>query len=92
MTKTEFVAAVAEKYDGKMTKTDTANVIEAVFSAVKDQLLESGDFSLRDFGTFKVTVRDARIGRNPRTGVKVNIPSKRVVKFKAAPSLVAMVN
>lgn len=92
MSKAAFIEAVLEKIDGKMTKTATVLFVEAVFEAVMDQLRETGDFSLRDFGTFKIVTREARVGRNPRSGEKVDIPSKRIIKFKAAPALEKSIN
>ena len=80
MNKVEVINAVAEKAD--MTKVDARKAVDAVVDAIKEELKKDGKVALVGFGTMLVTKRDARQGRNPRTGKDIKIPAKKVVKFK----------
>jgi DNA-binding protein HU-beta len=82
MNKVELINAVAEKAD--MTKVDARKAVDAVVDAIKEELKKDGKVALVGFGTMLVTKRDARQGRNPRTGKNIKIPAKKVVKFKPA--------
>jgi DNA-binding protein HU-beta len=82
MNKVELINAVAEKAD--MTKVDARKAVDAVVDAIKEELKKDGKVALVGFGTMLVTKRDARQGRNPRTGKDIKIPAKKVVKFKPA--------
>ena len=82
MNKVELINAVAEKAD--MTKVDARKAVDAVVDAIKEELMKDGKVALVGFGTMLVTKRDARQGRNPRTGKDIKIPAKKVVKFKPA--------
>ena len=57
-------------------------VVDIFFEEISQRLAEGGRVELRGFGTFSTRERDARVGRNPRTGEKVDVPSKRVPYFK----------
>ncbi|MBS3905417.1 MAG: HU family DNA-binding protein [Syntrophaceae bacterium] len=81
MTKAELVAAI-----GKETNVSKASAEKALnaFTATVTKALKKGDrLSLPGFGTFSVTKRKARIGRNPQTGKEIKIPAAKVAKFKA---------
>lgn len=82
MNKVELINAVAEKAD--MAKVDARKAVDAVVDAIKEELKKDGKVALVGFGTMLVTKRDARQGRNPRTGKDIKIPAKKVVKFKPA--------
>ena len=82
MNKVELINAVAEK--AGMTKVDARKAVDAVVDAIKEELKKDGKVALVGFGTMLVTKRDARQGRNPRTGKNIKIPAKKVVKFKPA--------
>ena len=82
MNKVELINAVAEKAD--MTKVDARKAVDAVVDAIKEELKKDGKVALVGFGTMLVTKRNARQGRNPRTGKNIKIPAKKVVKFKPA--------
>ena len=82
MNKVELINAVAEKAD--MTKVDARKAVDAVVDAIKEELKKDGKVALVGFGTMLVTKRNARQGRNPRTGKGIKIPAKKVVKFKPA--------
>lgn len=78
--KTEIVASVAEATGLK--KTDVQKVLDEALNEMKTSLDNGEDISLRGFGTFKVTKREARKGRNPRTGEPIDIAEGQRVSFK----------
>lgn len=85
MTKAEFVAAVAVEL--AVPKTVAAETVDA-FLTVTTDLLRAGDkVTFPGFGTFDVTERAARKGRNPRTGAEINIAASRSGKFSAGKNL-----
>jgi integration host factor subunit beta len=81
MTKRELVIEVAKQLG--YTQNDVARVIQSAFDVITDSLAQGKRLEIRNFGVFEVKTRDARIGRNPRTGEEVPIPEKRVATFKA---------
>ncbi|MBF0189463.1 MAG: HU family DNA-binding protein [Magnetococcales bacterium] len=85
MNKTELVEAVAKKTE--LTKAQTADVVEAVFASIQEELANGGQVGVIGFGTFSVSERAARTGRNPRTGKKIKIAASRIPKFKAGKGL-----
>ena len=85
MTKRELVIAVAERLG--YTQNEVANVVQATLDAVTECLAEGQRLEIRNFGVFEVKKRDARVGRNPRTGVEVKIAEKRVATFKPGKAL-----
>ncbi len=85
MIKAELVAAMAKASGG--TKTATERALNALLAAVRDSLKKGRRVSLAGFGTFSVTKRAARNGRNPRTGKAIRIPAARVPRFKASKAL-----
>lgn len=85
MNKTELVNAIAEK--AGMTKVDAKNALEAFIATTTETLKAGEKLSLVGFGTFAVNERAARSGRNPRTNKTIEIPAKKVVKFKAGADL-----
>ena len=90
MRKVELVEAVADK--AGLTKTDAAKAIDATFAAITSALKKGDKVPLVGFGTFAVTNRAARDGRNPRTGAVVKIPARKAVTFKAGVALKDAVN
>jgi DNA-binding protein HU-beta len=90
MNKGEFVDAVAAK--GEMTKADAANAVDAVLEAVTGALKDGDQVTLVGFGTFLVRKREARTGRNPRTGEPLQIKASNVPSFKAGKALKDAVN
>lgn len=85
MNKNELVSAMAEK--AGMTKVASAEALNAFMDVVKEQLAKGENVSLIGFGTFSVTERPARTGRNPLTGKSIKIAAKKVAKFKAGKGL-----
>ncbi len=90
MNKTDLVDAVASGAD--LSKANAANAVDAVFDAITNALSNGDSVSLIGFGTFSVSDRAARAGRNPRTGETINIAATRLPKFKAGKGLKDAVN
>ena len=85
MNKTDLIAAMAAS--GGMAKADAAKALNAFMEAVADALKKGDKVTLVGFGTFSVTERAARTGVNPATKQMIEIPAKKVVKFKAGSEL-----
>lgn len=90
MTKADFIASVAEK--AGLSKKDAAAAIAAVTASIAEAVADGEKVSLVGFGTFEVSERAERIGRNPRTNEQVTIPASKSVKFKAGKALKDAVN
>ncbi len=90
MTKADLVEQVAKEAD--MTKKDAEQLVEVVFDSIVGALNKGEKIELRGFGSFRVRERDARTGRNPKTGATVSIPAKRVAYFKPGKELKEIVN
>ena len=88
MNKSELVSAVAQK--SELTKVDAKKALDAVLEAIGEELKNDGKVVLVGFGTFSVTERSARKGINTRTKEPIDIPAKKVVKFKAGSELSAL--
>lgn len=84
MTKMDLIESVKET---GLSKKQATAAVEAVIGAVKNTLASGGKVQLVGFGTFSVKTKAARIGRNPKTGEKINIPAKKVPVFKAGKAL-----
>ena len=85
MNKTELIEHIA--YNADLSKMGAARALEATLSAVRQTLKKGGTVSLVGFGTFSVSKRAARTGRNPRTGDPVKIAAARVPKFSPGKAL-----
>ena len=90
MNKAELIDAVAGS--ANLTKTDAGDAVDAVFDSISKALSNGDSVSLVGFGTFSVSDRAARTGRNPRTGETISIAATRVPKFKAGKGLKDAVN
>ena len=90
MKKVELVEAVAEATG--LTKADSTRAIDATFAAITGALVKGDKVPLVGFGTFAVSERAAREGRNPRTGETVKIPARVAVKGKAGSKLKEALN
>ena len=90
MNKTELIAAVAEK--AEVSKKDAQKAVKAFTDVVSEELVNGGKIQLVGFGTFEVSERAAREGRNPKSGEVMNIPASKTPKFKAGKALKDMVN
>lgn len=85
MNKSELVDAIAAETG--LTKADSKKALEAVVASVGNAMKAGDKVSLVGFGTFSVTVRPERTGRNPRTKETITIPAKKVVRFKPGSEL-----
>ena len=85
MTKAELIAQVAE--EAKVKKVEADKAINSFIRIVSAALKSQGRLALAGFGTFMVTERKAREGRNPQTGSSIKIPATKVVKFKPGKQL-----
>ena len=84
MTKADLVGRVAEKTG--LTKTDVAVVMDSIIENIKLSMEKGHNIEFRDFGTFKVQLRKARLARNPKTGESIPIPERKVPVFKPSPA------
>ena len=89
MNKAQLIDAVAS--DAKITKADAKRALEAVITSTSKALSKGERVALVGFGSFAVSKRAARKGRNPQNGKEIKIPAKKVVKFKAGAELVEKV-
>ena len=85
MNKTELVAAVAEQAD--ISKKDAEKVLKAFVDVVTEEMKKGEKVQLVGFGTFEVSERAAREGRNPQTGKTMKIEACKAPKFKAGKAL-----
>ncbi|OQX52472.1 MAG: hypothetical protein B5M53_08365 [Candidatus Cloacimonas sp. 4484_209] len=85
MTKTGLAARVVEKLGIK--KKDAVGIANALFETIKESLKQGEEVRITGFGSFRVVQRAAREGRNPVTREVIEIPAKKVVKFKAGKGL-----
>ncbi|MDR0975152.1 MAG: HU family DNA-binding protein [Ruminococcus sp.] len=90
MTKADFVSAVAAK--GGFSKKDAEKAVNAFTGAVNDALIAGESVQLIGFGTFEVRDKQATTAINPKTKEKINVPAKKVAKFKAGKTLSESVN
>jgi DNA-binding protein HU-beta len=85
MNKAQLIDAIADK--SGLTKADSKKALDAFVSSVGEALKGDDRVSLVGFGSFSISERTARTGRNPKTGAAIDIPAKKVVKFKAGAEL-----
>lgn len=85
MNKAQLIDAIAEK--SGLTKVDSKKALDATVDAIIDALKAGDRVGLVGFGSFSVSERSARTGRNPQTGKEIKIAAKKVVKFKPGAEL-----
>ena len=90
MNKNELIEELSDKTG--FTKSDTKKFIDKYVEVVSKALRKGKEVQLVGFGTFKVTKRKARTGRNPQTGSEIKIPAKKVPAFRAGKALKDSVN
>ena len=90
MNKTELIAAIAEK--AEISKKDSEKALKAFIDVVTEQLKNDDKVQLVGFGTFEVSERAAREGRNPQTGKTMKIAACKAPKFKAGKALKDAIN
>ncbi len=81
MIRSELVQKLCNDFPD-LTQREIEGVVAALFDSITDQLAKEGRVELRGFGAFSTRRRDARVGRNPRTGAAVDVDAKRVPYFK----------
>lgn len=90
MTKADLIEEVARVVE--MTRKDSEEIVEAIFDSVVKSLRNGDKIEIRGFGSFRTRQRQARIGRNPKTGAQVEVPAKRIPYFKPSKELKDLVN
>jgi len=90
MNKTELIDAIAKAAD--LSKADTGKALTGMMEAIFEALSSGDNVTLIGFGTFSVSEREARAGRNPQTGKAIKIAAKKVAKFKPGKALAEAVN
>ena len=90
MNKTELIAAIAEKTE--LSRKDAEKALKAFTEVVEEELKKGGKIQLVGFGTFEVSERAAREGRNPQTGETMQIAASKSPKFKAGKALKDAIN
>lgn len=90
MTREELIAQIAK--DADTTKVAAKAALDSVIGSITKTLKKGGRVSLVGFGTFSVSKRNARMGRNPQTGAEIKIAARKVAKFKAGKGLADAVN
>lgn len=91
MTKSELIARLAE-LNPNLYHRDVERIVNCFFETIAEALAEGKRVELRGFGAFSVRHRDARQGRNPRTGEKVEVKEKKVPFFKMGKSMLERLN
>lgn len=90
MTKAELVDEVARVV--QLTKKQAETIVNVVFDSIVDSLRSGQKIELRGFGSFRLRSRKSRTGRNPKTGEKVEVPSKKIPYFKPGKELKELIN
>jgi len=90
MTKADLVEEVARVTE--LTRKDSEVIVDTLFESVIKALKAGDKLEVRGFGSFRVRQRNARVGRNPKTGEKVEVPAKRVPYFKPSKELKDLIN
>ena len=91
MTKSELIQIITNK-NSFLYQKDIHKIIDTLFNSITKALKDGDRVELRGFGTFKTKLRNARIGRNPKTGEPVAIPKKKITFFKMGKSMKERIN
>ena len=91
MIRSELVAAIGRDHPD-LAPAEVEKIMASIFEAIVERLADGGRVELRGFGTFTSRARDARTGRNPRTGEAVSVVAKRVPYFKPGNEMRARLN
>src|SRR5512147_3280370 len=90
MTKADLIDEVSRVVE--MTRKDSEVIVDAIFDSVVRSLRTGEKIEIRGFGSFRTRERQSRIGRNPKTGTRVDVPAKRIPYFKPSKELKDLVN
>jgi len=90
MTKAELIEEVSQVVE--MTRKESEIIVEAIFDSIVRALHNGDKIEIRGFGSFRTRQRQSRVGRNPKTGDRVDVPAKRIPFFKPSKELKDVVN
>jgi integration host factor subunit beta len=90
MTKADLIDEVSRAVE--MTRKDSELIVETIFESIVGALRASDKIEIRGFGSFRTRQRLARVGRNPKTGARVEVPPKKVPYFKPSKDLKDLIN
>jgi len=90
MTKADLIRDVAKAVE--MSSRDSEVIVDTIFDNIVKSLREGDKIEIRGFGSFRTRQRNARIGRNPKTGARVDVPAKKIPFFKPSRELKDLVN
>ena len=90
MTKADLIEEVSRVVE--MTRKESEVIVEAIFDSVVQSLTDGDKIEIRGFGSFRTRQRQSRVGRNPKTGARVEVPAKRIPYFKPSKELKDLVN
>jgi integration host factor subunit beta len=90
MTKADLIEEVSRVVE--FTRKDAEVIVESIFDSVVKALRANDKIEIRGFGSFRTRQRQSRIGRNPKTGARVEVPAKRIPYFKPSKELKDLVN
>lgn len=91
MTRSELISRIVERYP-HLLQRDVEHIVSTIFEEITEALSNGQRVELRGFGAFSVKERNARTGRNPRTGEAVEVGAKNAPTFKAGKKLREMIN
>lgn len=91
MTRSELIQRLADKFP-HLTINDTKLSIKTILDGIAERLVSGGRAEIRDFGTFSLNIRPPRLGRNPKTGDRVQVPEQAAPHFKPGRELRQRVN
>jgi integration host factor subunit beta len=90
MTKAELIEDVSQA--AELSRKDSETIVETLFSSIVSSLRNGDKIEIRGFGSFRTRQRKPRIGRNPKTGARVDVPAKKIPYFKPSKELKDLVN
>nr|WP_230467188.1 integration host factor subunit alpha [Lujinxingia vulgaris] len=90
ITKADIVDTVYEKVG--ITKREASDYVDTIFEVMKETLEDGEEIKVSGFGKFEVREKGERVGRNPRTGIEIVIPERRVLRFKVSQVLKDSIN
>jgi len=90
MTKADLIDEVSRAVE--MTRKDSELIVETIFESIVGALRASDKIEIRGFGSFRTRQRQSRVGRNPKTGARVEVPPKKVPYFKPSKDLKDLIN
>jgi integration host factor subunit beta len=90
MTKADLIENVSQAVE--MSRKDSEIIVETIFESIVKSLRSGDKIEIRGFGSFRTRQRNSRIGRNPKTGARVDVPAKKIPFFKPSKELKDLVN